>query len=62
PPRLMPWFLLLLLVAALVRVVLPPLLPDFYDRWIELSQLLWIIAFAGFVALYTPILTRASRP
>lgn len=61
PPRLMPWFLLLLLVAALVRVALPPLLPDFYNRWIELSQLLWIIAFAGFVALYTPILTRASR-
>jgi uncharacterized protein involved in response to NO len=62
PPRLMPLFLLLLICAALVRVVLPPLLPDFYRHWIALSQLLWISAFAGFVAVYLPILTRASRP
>jgi uncharacterized protein involved in response to NO len=62
PPRLMPLFLLLLVIAALVRVVLPPLLPDLYNRWIELSQLLWIGAFAGFLALYAPILTKAPRP
>jgi len=62
PPRLLPLFLALLLLSALVRVVLPPLIPDAYRHWIELSQLLWITAFAGFVALYAPVLMRASRP
>ena len=61
PPRLMPLFLLLVVIATLVRIVLPPVLPDFYSRWMALAQLLWIGAFAGFVALYLPILTRASR-
>ena len=62
PPRLMPLFLLLLAVAALVRVILPPLLPGHYSLWIQLSQLLWIGAFGGFLVYYLPILTRASRP
>ncbi len=62
PPPLMPLFLLLLVIGALVRVMFPALLPNFYSHWIELSQLMWISAFAGFVAVYLPILTRASRP
>jgi uncharacterized protein involved in response to NO len=62
PPRLVALSLLLLLAAAVVRVLLPPLLPAFYTDWIGLSQLLWIGAFTGFVIAYLPILTRASRP
>lgn len=61
PPRLMPLFLLLLVIAALVRVLLPPLLPGLYSRWIELSQLLWMAAFGGFLLLYLPILLKPSR-
>lgn len=61
PPRLLPLFLGLLVLTAVVRVVLPPLIPDYYRHWIELSQLLWITAFAGFVVLYAPVLMRASR-
>jgi uncharacterized protein involved in response to NO len=62
PPRRMPLFLLLLVIATLMRVVLPPLLPDFYGYWIALSQLLWISAFAGFLGVYLPMLTRAAKP
>ena len=61
PPRLMPLLLLLILASAVVRVVLPPLLPADYGLWIAVSQLLWIAAFAGFVVLYAPVLARASR-
>jgi len=60
PPRVMPLMLVLLVVAGLVRVALPPLLPDLYSLWIELSQLLWIIAFGGFLLAYLPILTKPS--
>jgi uncharacterized protein involved in response to NO len=55
-------FLLILLVAAVVRVLLPPLLPQLHSTWILVSQLLWITAFSGFAALYLPILARASLP
>lgn len=60
PPRAVGLLLSLLGLAALVRVVAPLLLPAAYALWIELAQLLWIAAFAGFVAVYLPILTRAS--
>jgi uncharacterized protein involved in response to NO len=61
PPRGLPFFLLVLLTAAIVRVLLPPLLPQFYTTWILVSQVLWITAFAGFVVLYIPILFMASK-
>jgi uncharacterized protein involved in response to NO len=60
PPRVMPLMLVLLAVAGLVRIALPPLLPDLYSLWIELSQLLWIAAFGGFLLAYLPILTKPS--
>jgi uncharacterized protein involved in response to NO len=60
PPRPVGVLLLLLGLAALVRVAAPLLLPGGYGAWVELAQLLWIAAFAGFVAIYVPMLTRAS--
>jgi uncharacterized protein involved in response to NO len=60
PPGTVTLFLLFLLLAAVVRVVAPLLLPEFYTLWIQLAQLLWIVGFAAFVAVYLPILTRAA--
>lgn len=48
----------LLLGAALVRVFGPALLPASYLATVETAALLWIAAFAIYVAVYAPILTR----
>ncbi len=53
----------LLLLAALVRVFGPTLLPSSYIATIETAALLWIVAFAIYLVVYAPILTleRADR-
>jgi len=48
----------LLLCAALARVFGPALLPASYLASVEGAALLWIAAFAIYVAVYAPILTR----
>lgn len=45
-------------LAAMVRVVLTDLWPAGHGTWLNLSGLLWIAAFALFVVVYAPILTR----
>jgi uncharacterized protein involved in response to NO len=47
--------------AAVVRVLLPIPAMDRYLLWINLSGILWALAFALFAIVYTPILTR-PRP
>jgi uncharacterized protein involved in response to NO len=52
-------------IAALVRGVLPILLPQRLSDLVVISGMLWIIAFVVFLIVYTPILTQAridSRP
>jgi uncharacterized protein involved in response to NO len=44
--------------AALVRVLLPLILPAAYVGFIELSAALWFAAFAVFTVVYYPILSR----
>jgi uncharacterized protein involved in response to NO len=44
--------------AALVRVLTPILAPALYMEGILVSGLLWVLAFALFVAVYAPVLTR----
>lgn len=44
--------------AALVRGLLPVVLPQIFPHLIALSGALWIAAFAIFLAVYAPILTR----
>jgi len=61
-PRGMAVYLLILVAAAVVRVLLPPLLPPLHGTWILISQLLWITAFAGFITGYTSILVKTSKP
>lgn len=48
----------LLLAAALVRVFGPAIVPSSYVATVEAAALLWIVAFAIYVVVYAPILTR----
>ncbi|MDD1612020.1 MAG: NnrS family protein, partial [Methylococcaceae bacterium] len=48
---------ILLNVAALIRVLLPIALPDWYGTLVYLSVLFWLAAFALFIYVYSPILT-----
>ena len=45
-------------LAAAVRVVGPYVWPLWYESWIELSGLLWILASTLFAIVYTPIVLR----
>lgn len=51
PPVALPGVFGLLVAAFLVRVVLPLAFPGLYPLWIGLAQVLWVAAFAGFLAL-----------
>ncbi len=48
----------LITVGAVVRVVLPLLLPTLSSHWVLLSQLLWIVAFLHFLSLHAFPLLR----
>lgn len=58
PPLVVNVILVLLLVGAIVRVLLPLIVSEFYFVWIILSQILWIIAFLLVAIVYIPIWTR----
>jgi uncharacterized protein involved in response to NO len=51
----------LLVGSALVRISGPLFDAAHYPAWILASQTLWIAAFAVFLAVFTPVLTR-PRP
>lgn len=57
PPRAMPWAFALLYVAALLRVLLPLLLPS-YALSVALSAVFWSAAFALFVWSYGLMLLK----
>ncbi len=56
PPRSLFWILALLSCGAIVRVVFPLIDTSFYLVWITLAQLFWLLAFAGFLYVYFPML------
>jgi len=58
PPRGLSIAFILLLIATFTRVILPLLLPDLYNMWIVISQILWIAGFGLFVILFTPMLIK----
>lgn len=58
PPRVLTVAFVALLVGVVFRVFLPMFVPESYTLWIALSALCWVLAFAIFVAVYLPILTR----
>jgi uncharacterized protein involved in response to NO len=58
PPAGLFWMFAVLFVGAIVRVVFPLLNPSHYVVWIGLSQALWIVSFAMFLYVYSPMLVR----
>ncbi len=58
PPRALGPVFALLFLGAVVRVVLPLLLPAHYPNLVLTSQLLWVAAFLPFFILYAPILIK----
>ena len=58
PPRAVAYALLAILLSAITRVVLPHFSLLTYEILIGLSQILWIVAFLIFIAIYAPILTN----
>jgi len=55
------WAYLFIAFGAIVRVVVPELLAEYYLLGISFSGILWVISFGLFSVLFFPILTRA-RP
>lgn len=58
PPRHLAWIFGLCIAAALCRVLMPILLPDFYRLSIMLAAIGWIAAFTWFCIVYWPILSK----
>jgi uncharacterized protein involved in response to NO len=58
PPLILKSIFLMLLPGSLARVILPVLLPDLCILWIGLSQVCWIVSFALFIWIYTPMLLK----
>lgn len=47
-----------MIVATLVRVVLPTWLPEYYSLSINLAGILWVFSFVLFLFFYTPMLVK----
>ena len=58
PPGILAAMFMLVIIAAITRVVLPLLDPAHYTIWIATSQVFWILGFALFTAVYIPQLVR----
>ena len=58
PPRLLAPAFTLIVVGALIRVVVPIFDAFDYRLWIAASQVLWVVGFGAFAAVYIPILIR----
>ena len=57
PPGLA-WLFAVLFAGSILRIVMPLAAPEGYPAWIAGSQVLWLIAFTAFIAIYTPILIQ----
>lgn len=58
PPATVLLAFVFLLLAAVLRVFLPLLLPGSHLLWIQASQLMWVASFALFLLAYGPILVQ----
>jgi len=59
PPKILNIIFALLFLGAVVRVILPIFMQQYYLHLIGLAQALWIMAFAIFFAKYAPMLIKA---
>ena len=55
-PRLVSASFLLLITCAVLRVIMPLLIPSMTIEWMQLSFVFWIAAFSSFLWVYVPIL------
>jgi uncharacterized protein involved in response to NO len=58
PPAGVFWMFAILFIGAIVRVLFPLMDPSHYVVWMGLSQALWIMAFAMFLYVYSPMLVQ----
>lgn len=58
PPKFAVIGFYLLFIAAVIRVILPLMAMSHYILWIELSIIFWVLGFALFAIVYTPVLTQ----
>lgn len=60
--QLSPWMKLaygLIVASAVCRVLLPMWLADYYQAWLLISGVLWVVGFAIFLWVYAPILCKS---
>lgn len=60
PPKGLIWVFVALGLAAILRVLMPLIWPQYSFTWIQLSQIGWIMGFSLLILLYWRILTRPS--
>jgi len=60
PPAGVFWMCAILFLAAIVRVLFPFMDPSHFVVWIGLSQAFWILAFALFLYVYSPMLVQSE--
>ncbi len=60
PPKTLAWVFIFLTFGAVVRVLMPEIMPSEYLLWMQISQITWIIGFAWLVVLYWKILAQPS--
>jgi uncharacterized protein involved in response to NO len=58
PPGFVAVIFIIISISAVVRILMPAVMPSEYVLWIALAQFLWIVAFAAFFLFYLPILWR----
>jgi len=58
PSKIIGYALSILVLATIVRILLPLIDSSLYNIWIGLSQLFWIISFLIFTIIYAPILIK----
>ncbi|HKQ33269.1 MAG TPA: NnrS family protein [Thermodesulfobacteriota bacterium] len=58
PPGAVSWIFTILLAGAIVRVFFPVFGGGHYGLWIAVSQILWILSFLIFAAVFLPMLWR----
>lgn len=60
PPKIVFWIFTVLLAGAIVRVFFPLIDSSSYPLWIAISQILWILSFLIFAAVFLPMLWKPS--
>lgn len=60
PPKHLVWVFVVLALGAVARVIMPLVWPQETLLWMQISQILWILGFAGLIFLYAGILLRSS--